>query len=96
MTRMHEDWQTWSVKDRTSTTRSYHGWRTCQRKERRMMRRSRRGGRSSDAQREKEWYVRWPLQIHLSQAYLDTEAASAGVTDAQRADSKEWTDSCAM
>ena len=26
----------------------------------------------------------------------DTEAASAGVTDAQRADLKDWTDSCVM
>ena len=40
MTRMHQDWQTWSDKDTTNTTRSYQEWRTYQRKESRMTRRS--------------------------------------------------------
>ena len=53
-------------------------------------------GHHSYAQWEKEYYERWPLEIHLSQAYLDDQAASPGVTDDQRADSKDWTHSCVM
>ncbi len=53
-------------------------------------------GHHSYAQWGKEYDERWPLEIHLSQAYLDAQAASHGVTDDQRADLKDWTHSCAM